>query len=76
MPPISGRLRARRVGYRAESGVDAKAGEAAAEDLTGELKEFFLLEKIGEKEKIFATEDEVANRIQMMSMVYGFPRPP
>ena len=51
----------------------AKAGEAAAEDLTGELKEFFLLEKIGEKEKIFATEDEVANRIQMMSMVYGVP---
>ena len=51
----------------------AKAGEAAAEDLAGELKEFFLLEKIGEKEKIFATEDEVANRIQMMSMVYGVP---
>ena len=51
----------------------AKAGEAAAEDLTGELKEFFLLEKIGEKEKIFATEDEVANRIQMMSMAYGVP---
>lgn len=51
----------------------AKAGEAAAEDLTSELKEFFLLEKIGEKEKIFATEDEVANRIQMMSMVYGVP---
>ena len=51
----------------------AKAGDAAAEDLTGELKEFFLLEKIGEKEKIFATEEEIANRIQMMSMMYGMP---
>ena len=27
-PPIPGRLRARRAGYRAESGVDAKVGEA------------------------------------------------
>ena len=50
-----------------------KAGETAAADLIGELKEFFLLEKIGEKEKIFATEDELSQRIQMMSMVYGVP---
>ena len=50
-----------------------KAGEAAADDLIGELKEFFLLEKIGDKEKIFATEEEISQRIQMMSMVYGVP---
>lgn len=50
-----------------------KAGETAAADLIGELKEFFLLEKIGDKEKIFATEDEISQRIQMMSMVYGVP---
>ena len=50
-----------------------KAGETAADDLIGELKEFFLLEKIGDKEKIFATEEEISQRIQMMSMVYGVP---
>ena len=50
-----------------------KAGEAAVDDLIGELKEFFLLEKIGDKEKIFATEEEISQRIQMMSMAYGVP---
>ena len=50
-----------------------KAGETAADDLIGELKEFFLLEKIGDKEKIFATEEEISQRIQMMSMAYGVP---
>jgi trigger factor len=50
-----------------------EAGEKAAEELSRELKEFFLLERIGEKETIVATEDEVKQRVQMMAMVYGVP---
>jgi len=48
----------------------AEAGNAAADRLSGELKEFFVLERIGEKEKIVATEEEVNARVQMMAYVY------
>ena len=45
--------------------------EESAEKLRREFKEFFLLERIGDKEKIFATEDEVKERIRLMAAVYG-----
>jgi len=50
-----------------------QAAEKAEEELSRELKEFFLLERIGEKEKIVATEDEVKQRVQLMALVYGVP---
>ena len=50
-----------------------QAAEKAEEELSRELKEFFLLERIGEKEKIVATEDEVKQRVELMALVYGVP---
>ena len=50
-----------------------EAGEKAAKELIAELEEFFVLDRIGEKEKIFATEDDVKTRVRAMSAVYGVP---
>jgi trigger factor len=50
-----------------------KLGQAAADELRAELKEFMVLEKIAEKEKIFVTEDDCKNRVQLMALAYGVP---
>ena len=33
----------------------------------------FILSRIADKEKIFATEDEVSSHVQMLAMYYGMP---
>ncbi len=49
------------------------AGDEAAEDAARSFKEFFLMLRIGEKEKIFATEDEIKERVGGMAQLYGLP---
>ena len=50
-----------------------KEDAAGADELRREMKEFFVLEKIADKEKIFATEEEVNDRMSLMAQVYGVP---
>lgn len=50
-----------------------KEGEAAQEDLRRELKTAFILERIGDKEKIFVTEDEVAEHLHLLAMYHQVP---
>ena len=50
-----------------------KERKVAETELHRELTEFLVLERIGDKEKIFATEDEVRERITLMAAVYGLP---
>ncbi len=51
----------------------ASAPVAASEDIRREIKEFFVLEKIASKEKIFSTEEEVDKRVYLMASLYGLP---
>jgi trigger factor len=53
----------------------AKLSDAEAGELRQELKEFFLLQRIGDQEKIFATEAEVNHRLQAMAMIYRVAYP-
>ncbi len=46
---------------------------AASEEIRREIKEFFVLEKIASNEKIFATEEEVDKRVNLMASLYGIP---
>jgi trigger factor len=48
-------------------------GEEREEDLRRRLKATFVLEKIADQEKVFATEEEVDNRIQLLAGLYGVP---
>ena len=48
-----------------------KADETAAEDIRKEMKRYFILEKIAEKEKIFTTEDDVELRVALLARAYG-----
>jgi trigger factor len=51
-----------------------KLAEGPATDaLRREFKEFFILEKVAELQKIFATEDEVNMRVVMLAQAYGRP---
>ena len=64
-----------------EFGASQKEGESAAAAVIGavsdevrrEIKEFFVLEKIADKEKIFVTEEEVDKRVHLMATLYGIP---
>lgn len=50
---------------------ELKKAEVPQEDeIRREMKRFFVLEKIAEKEKIFATEDDLQNRIQLLAETY------
>ena len=56
----------------AEIQPDAAQGQdEAASDVRRSVKEFFILEKIAEVEKIFATEDEVRDRLRRLAVAYG-----
>lgn len=56
------------------SGAEEDSAESPdTEELRRELKEFFILDRIGEKEKIFVTEDEVKNHVNMLGAVHGVP---
>jgi trigger factor len=46
---------------------------SGVEDLRRALKTFFILEKIAEKEKIFATEREIDGRVRAMAAHYHAP---
>ena len=65
-----------REGRKGEEG-EGEEGEGKAkdlptkEDVRRQLKEFFILERIAEKEKIFATEDEVREHVKVMAALYG-----
>ena len=50
-----------------------KEGEAVAEDHRRGLKAFFILEKIAAEEKIFATEEEVDQRLDLLASYYRVP---
>jgi hypothetical protein len=50
-----------------------KEGASAGEDLRREMRLFFCLDRIGEEEKIFVTEDEVDDRVRLMAAYYGAP---
>jgi trigger factor len=50
-----------------------KLDETAGTDLRKEVKRYFILEKIAEDEKIFATEDDVAVRVALLARAYGRP---
>lgn len=52
---------------------ELKNADRAADDevVRREVKRFFVLEKIAEKEKVFATEDDIKTRILAMAQVYG-----
>jgi trigger factor len=50
-----------------------KLDEAGTEDLRREVKRFFILEKIAEDEKLFATEDDVSLRVAVLARAYGRP---
>src|SRR5690606_10633418 len=55
-----------------EAGEELGTGRAEdSETLRRNLKEFFLLERIAEKEKIFATEDEIRRRVIQLSFATG-----
>jgi trigger factor len=45
----------------------------AEDDIRREIRRYFLLEKIAEKERIFATEDDIRSRIHLLSQVYRVP---
>ena len=47
-----------------------KREQPAEDEIRREIKRFFILEKIAEEEKIFATEDDVDERIQLYSRAY------
>jgi len=47
-----------------------KLRPSSAEEAGRELRLFFILDKIGQKEKIFATEDDVSRAVQAMAMQY------
>ncbi|HVR72761.1 MAG TPA: trigger factor [Planctomycetota bacterium] len=49
----------------------AQGEDEAASDVRRSVKEFFILEKIAEVEKIFATEDEVRDRLKRLAVAYG-----
>ena len=49
----------------------AETSEEAKDEARRRLKEFFVLEVIAEKEKIYATEDEVRKQVEMMAALYG-----
>lgn len=49
----------------------AQAEDDTASDVRRSVKEFFILEKIAEVEKIFATEDEVRDRLKRLAAAYG-----
>jgi trigger factor len=51
----------------------AKEAEAAGEEFRRGLKEYFVLERIADKERIFATEEEVDKRLRLMATLYGVP---
>ena len=50
-----------------------KEDAAGGDELRREMKEFFVLEKIADKEKIFATEEEINERTSLMASMYGIP---
>ncbi len=50
-----------------------REGSGSTEDVRREMKEFFILEKIADKEKVFATEEEVDKRLYLMASLYGIP---
>jgi trigger factor len=54
---------------------EAGAGseDAQRQAIRREMKEFFILEKIAEKEKIFATEEETDERLDAMAQLYNVP---
>jgi len=57
-----------------EIGEHAEAMRSAGEDsATRQLKLVFILEALAEKEKVFATDAEVDERIETMARVYGLP---
>ena len=50
-----------------------KQGEGPEEDIRRKLKASFVLEKIADQEKVFATEEEVETRIRLLAHLYGVP---
>lgn len=48
-----------------------REGGAAEDEVRAQLKAFFVLERIADEEKIFATEEEVDDRIHLMAAYYG-----
>jgi trigger factor len=48
-------------------------GETAEEELRRGLKAFFILEKIAAKEKIYVTEEELNERLDLLATYYGVP---
>jgi trigger factor len=48
-----------------------KTDEKSAEELRREVKQFFVLERIADAEKIFATEDEINTHIRLLAYAYG-----
>lgn len=48
-------------------------GEAMEKELRAELKRFFILTEIADKEKVFVTEADVRARIEQMAGLYGAP---
>ena len=48
----------------------AKQESPAEEEIRKDISRFFILEKIADKEKIFATEDDVEQRISLYAQVY------
>ena len=49
----------------------SKQEAPAEEEIRKDISRFFILEKIADKEKIFATEDDVEQRIGLYAQVYG-----
>ena len=48
-------------------------GEAMEKELRAELKRFFILTEIADKEKVFVTEADVRSRVEQMAGLYGVP---
>ncbi len=44
---------------------------SAGDEIRKDFKRFFILEKVAEKEEIYATEDEVSLRVALLAQAYG-----
>lgn len=70
-PPSPGETEATAPAGESKSGAENVSDEEALARFRRELKEYFVLERIADKEKIFATEDDVRNRVALLSAAYG-----
>jgi len=53
----------------------AVEGEDMEKELRRDLKRFFILTEIADKEKVFATEGDIQERLQLLAGLYGLPAP-